>query len=238
MSRIVIITGAAKGIGRGIALKCAKEGDSIVLNYRSTLSDELVQEIEACGVECFPFQADVSDFAQAEKLVKAAKERFGRIDVLVNNAGITRDGLIMRMSEQDFMDVLDANLKSAFNMIRHASGIMLKQRAGAIVNLSSIVGVGGNAGQANYSASKAGVIGLTKSAAKEFGKRGITVNAVAPGFIETDMTAQLSEEVRKKYFEKIALGRYGTIDEVADLVYYLSTNKYITGQTVCIDGGM
>ena len=236
--KTVLVTGGAKGIGKGIALEFAKNGANVVLNYRSGDPSAVVAEIEACGVQCKAIQADVSDFAQAEMLAKQAKEAFGTLDCLVNNAGITRDGLLLRMSEADFDAVLDTNLKGAFNMMRHVSPIMLKQRSGAVVNVSSVVGLMGNAGQANYAASKAGLIGLTKSAAKELGSRGITCNAIAPGFIETDMTAGLPEDVKTKMYEMIPLKRFGQTEEVARLVVFLAGQTYITGQVVAVDGGM
>lgn len=236
--KTVLVTGAAKGIGKAIAIEFAKEGANIVLNYRSTVDDETIKEIESLGVECFAVKADVSDFAQAESLIKEAKAHFGSLDVLVNNAGITRDGLLMRMSEEDFDSVLRINLKGAFNTIRHASNIMLKQKQGTIINLSSVVGLMGNAGQANYSASKAGLIGLTKSTARELAARGITCNAIAPGFISTDMTESLSEQVKEQMLSSIPLKAYGTGEDVARAAVFLAKNRYITGQVLNVDGGM
>ena len=225
-------------VGRAIAIALAKKGCNIVLNYRSSVSEELVKEIEDCGVKCLAVKADVSNFAEAETLIKTAKAEMGSVDVLVNNAGITRDGLLMRMSEKDFDDVINTNLKGAFNTIRHVSGVMLKQRAGAIINISSVVGLMGNVGQANYAASKAGVIGLTKSAARELAARGITVNAVAPGFIATDMTEVLKEDIQQKMIDTIPLKKAGTPEEVAAAVVFLAENRYITGQVLNVDGGM
>ncbi|MCJ7854729.1 3-oxoacyl-[acyl-carrier-protein] reductase [Lachnospiraceae bacterium NSJ-143] len=236
--KTAIITGAAKGIGRAIALAFAEKGCNIVLNYRSSVSEELVKEIEGCGVKCLAVKADISNFGEAENLIKTAKAEFGSVDVLVNNAGITRDGLLMRMSEKDFDDVISTNLKGAFNTIRHASGIMLKQRSGAIINISSVVGLMGNAGQANYAASKAGIIGLTKSAARELASRGITVNAVAPGFISTDMTGVLNDDLQKKMIDSIPLKKAGSPEDVAAAVIFLAENRYITGQVLDVDGGM
>ena len=236
--KTAVITGAAKGIGRATAIRFAKEGCNIVLNYRSSISDELITEIEGYGVECMPFKADVSKFDEAEMLIKEAKKKFGSVDVLVNNAGITRDMLIMRMSENEFDSVISTNLKGAFNTIRFASNIMLKQRAGAIINMSSVVGLIGNAGQANYAASKAGVIGLTKATAKELAARGVTCNAIAPGFIETDMTEVLSDEVKNQMLASIPLKRFGNADEVAEVCVFLAKNRYITGQVINVDGGM
>jgi len=238
MTKTAIITGAARGIGRAIALRFAKDGVNIVLNYRTTDSAQLVQEITSLGVKCLPVQADVSCFDQAKTLISRAQEEFGTIDYLINNAGITRDGLIMRMSEEDFTSVLDINLKGAFNTIRHATPILLKQRSGAIVNITSVVGIYGNGGQANYSAAKAGLIGLTKSVAKELGSRGITANAIAPGFIESDMTASLPEAIKTKLLDSIALKRYGQACEIADAVFFVANCKYMTAQVVTIDGGM
>lgn len=238
MQKNVIVTGAAKGIGRAVAVAFAKEGCNILLNYRSTVPEDLIAEIEGYGVRCVAVQCDVSDFSQAEELVKKAVEEFGKIDVLVNNAGITRDTLLMRMSEEDFDAVIATNLKGTFNMIRHTSKYMIKQRSGSIVNMSSVVGVMGNAGQANYAASKAGVIGLTKSAARELAARGITCNAIAPGFIKTSMTDVLSDKVKEGILANVPLKRLGEAEEVAELAVFLAKTKYITGQVVNIDGGM
>lgn len=236
--KTVVVTGAAKGIGKAIALAFAKEGCNIVLNYHSSLDDETVQEIEACGVTCMPVQGDVSDFAFAADMMKKVKKELGSVDILVNNAGITKDMLLMRMTEEQFDSVIQTNLKGTFNMIRHASSIMLKQRSGAIINMSSVVGVMGNVGQANYAASKAGIIGLTKSTAKELAARGVTCNAIAPGFVETDMTAALSEDLQKQMLETIPLKRYGQVDDIAQAAVFLAKNTYITGQVLHVDGGM
>lgn len=236
--KTAVVTGAAKGIGKAIALAFAKEGCNIVLNYHSSLDDETVQEIEACGVTCMPVQGDVSDFAFAADMMKKVKKELGSVDILVNNAGITKDMLLMRMTEEQFDSVMQTNLKGTFNMIRHASSIMLKQRSGAIINMSSVVGVMGNVGQANYAASKAGIIGLTKSTAKELAARGVTCNAIAPGFVETDMTAALSEDLQKQMLETIPLKRYGQVDDIAQAAVFLAKNTYITGQVLHVDGGM
>lgn len=236
--KTVIVTGAAKGIGKGVALAFAKKGCNIVLNYRSSVSEETIKEIEAEGVKCLPVQGDVSDFNFAKELVNQAKKEFGSVDVLVNNAGITRDMLLMRMKEEEFDSVIQTNLKGTFNMVRHASALMLKQRSGAIINMSSVVGVTGNIGQANYAASKAGVIGLTKATAKECAARGVTCNAIAPGFIETDMTAALSEDVQKAMLDTIPLKRYGTTEDIAKVAVFFAENTYITGQVINVDGGM
>ena len=236
--KTAVVTGAAKGIGKAIALAFAKEGCNIVLNYHSSLDDETVQEIEACGVTCMPVQGDVSDFAFAADMMKKVKKELGSVDILVNNAGITKDMLLMRMTEEQFDSVIQTNLKGTFNMIRHASSIMLKQRSGAIINMSSVVGVMSNGGQANYAASKAGIIGLTKSTAKELAARGVTCNAIAPGFVETDMTAALSEDLQKQMLETIPLKRYGQVDDIAQAAVFLAKNTYITGQVLHVDGGM
>lgn len=236
--KTAVVTGAAKGIGKGIALAFAEQGCNIVLNYRSSVAEETVQEIEAKGVKFLPVQGDVSDFAFAGDLMKQVKKEFGSIDILVNNAGITRDMLLMRMKEEEFDSVIDTNLKGTFNMIRHASSIMLKQRSGVIINMASVVGVMGNAGQANYAASKAGIIGLTKSVAKELAQRGITCNAIAPGFVETDMTAVLTDEQKEKMMEVIPLRRYGQVEDIARAAVFFAENTYITGQVLNVDGGM
>ena len=236
--KTVLVTGAAKGIGKAIALAFAKQGCNIVLNYRSNVSDDTIKEIEAYNVKCMPLQGDVSDFATAAEIVKKAKKEFGTVDVLVNNAGITKDMLLMRMSEEEFDSVIQTNLKGTFNMIRHVSSVMLKQRSGAIINMSSVVGVTGNAGQANYAASKAGVIGLTKATARELASRNINVNAIAPGFVETDMTAVLTDEQKSMMLEAIPLKRYGQVEDIANAAVFFAKNTYITGQVLNVDGGM
>lgn len=236
--KTVLVTGAAKGIGKAIALAFAKQGCNIVLNYRSNVSDDTIKEIEAYNVKCMPLQGDVSDFATAAEIVKKAKKEFGTVDVLVNNAGITKDMLLMRMSEEQFDSVIQTNLKGTFNMIRHVSSVMLKQRSGAIINMSSVVGVTGNAGQANYAASKAGVIGLTKATAKELAARGVTCNAIAPGFVETDMTSVLTDEQKSMMLEAIPLKRYGQVEDIANAAVFFAKNTYITGQVLNVDGGM
>lgn len=236
--KTVIVTGGAKGIGKAIALAFAKEGANIVLNYRSTSPDDVVKEIENLGVKCLSIQADVSDFEQALMLVEKAVEHFKTIDVLVNNAGITRDTLLLKMSENDFDSVINTNLKGAFNMIKHTSKIMLKQKSGSIINMSSVVGLTGNIGQVNYAASKAGMIGMTFSTARELASRGITCNAIAPGFIKTDMTDVLSDSIKESVLNNIPLKRFGTTDEIATTAVFLAKNKYITGQVITVDGGM
>lgn len=237
-----IVTGASRGIGRAIALKLAELGCNLVLNYRSDVNSvqEVVKEIEAMGVKALVVQGDVSSFEEAKKIVDAAKENLGSIDILVNNAGITKDTLIMRMKEEDFDKVIEVNLKGAFNCIRHAVPIMIKQKSGRIINISSVVGLSGNAGQVNYAAAKAGIIGITKSVAKEIASRGITVNAVAPGFIETDMTEVLGDKVKENIKASIPLNRLGEPADIANTVAFLASDMstYITGQVISVDGGM
>ena len=236
--KTVIVTGGAKGIGKAIAIAFAKEGANIVLNYRSTSPEDVVKEIEDLGVKCLSVQADISDFNQAKDLVDKAVEEFKTIDVLVNNAGITKDNLLLKMSEEDFDSVVNTNLKGAFNMIKHTSKIMLKQKSGSIINMSSVVGLTGNIGQVNYSASKAGMIGMTFSTARELASRGITCNAIAPGFITTDMTDVLSDSIKESVLNTIPLKRFGTTEEIASTAIFLAKNKYITGQVITVDGGM
>ncbi|MBR1740483.1 MAG: 3-oxoacyl-[Lachnospiraceae bacterium] len=236
--KTAVVTGAAKGIGKAIALAFAEEGCNIVLNYHSSVSDETIAEIEGKGVKCLPVQGDVSDFEFAADFIKQIKKEFGTIDILVNNAGITKDMLLMRMTEEQFDSVIATNLKGTFNMIRHVSNLMLKQRSGTIINMASVVGVMGNAGQANYAASKAGIIGLTKSTAKELAQRGVTCNAIAPGFVETDMTAVLSEEQKEQMMSVIPLKRYGKVEDIASAAVFFAKNTYITGQVLNVDGGM
>ena len=243
--RSAVVTGSSRGIGRAVAEELARAGFDVCVNCSSErglsgvqqLADQLAAEH---GVRAIAVAANVADAAEAEALVAAAHEAFGRVDVLVNNAGITRDGLIARMKEEDFDAVIDVNLKGTFNCCKAAAQRMMKQRYGRIVNLSSVVGVAGNAGQANYAASKAGVIGLTKSLARELAARNVTANAVAPGFIATDMTDALSEKQREALHGRIAAKRLGAPEDVAALVRFLASEEagYITGQVVCIDGGM
>lgn len=236
--KTVIITGGAKGIGKAIAIAFAKEGANIVLNYRSTTPEDVVKEIESFGVKCLTVQADIGYFDQAKQLVDKAVEEFKTIDILVNNAGITKDNLLLKMSEDDFDMVINTNLKGTFNMIKHTSKIMLKQKSGSIINMSSVVGLTGNIGQVNYSASKAGIIGMTFSTARELASRGITCNAIAPGFIETDMTDVLPDSIKENILNTIPLKRMGTTDEIASTAVFLAKNKYITGQVITVDGGM
>lgn len=240
--KCAIVTGAAKGIGKAIALKLASLGANIVLNYRSSEDKaiELENELKELGVEVLRVKGDISKLADVENLINKAKERFGSIDIMVNNAGITKDTLLLRMKEEDFDSVIDVNLKGVFNCLKTITPIMVKQKHGKIVNLSSVVGIVGNAGQVNYAASKAGVIGMTKSLAKEIGARGITVNAVAPGFIETDMTEVLGDKLKDEAKKGIPLRRLGTPEDVAEVVAFLSSDSsnYITGQVINVDGGM
>ena len=241
-NKVALITGAARGIGKAIAKKFAENGYNVVINYVSAKTDikTLTKEFEDLGVKVLLVKADVSNKEEAEGLVNQTIEKFGKIDVLVNNAGITKDNLLMRMSEEDFEKVLDINLKGTFLITKFATKYMMKKRCGSIVNLASVVGVAGNAGQCNYSASKAGVIGFTKSIAKELASRNIRANAVAPGFIKTDMTDVLSDNVKENINAQIPLKRMGTAEEVAKLVYFLGTSEssYITGQVINVDGGM
>ena len=241
-NKVALITGATRGIGKEIALELAANGYDIAVNCRS-IQDSLEEErkeIEAYGVRCEFVQADVANFEQCEAMVKETIEKFGEIDILVNNAGITKDGLIMRMKKEDFEAVIDINLTGTFNVTRNVIPYMIKQKSGRIINLSSVVGVAGNAGQTNYSASKAGVIGFTKSLAKEVASRNILVNAVAPGFIDTDMTKVLSDSVKEGINAQIPLRRMGTPREVAKVVKFLASDdsSYVTGQVINIDGGM
>lgn len=239
--KIAIVTGASRGIGRAIALRLAAEGAGLVVTATTQeAAEKTAEEIARMGQTVLPLQADVSSLADVESMFAAVAEKFGRVDILVNNAGITRDGLLLRMKETDWDAVLDINLKGAFNCIREAAKLMTKARSGRIINISSVVGEMGNAGQINYCASKAGMIGLTKSAARELAKRGITVNAITPGFIETDMTDALSEKVREGLLQQIPLEKFGTPEDVANAVYFLASDmgSYITGHVLSVNGGM
>ncbi len=240
--KVALVTGAGRGIGREIALTLAKNGATVIVNYNGSKenAEAVVAEIEQSGGSAEAMQCNVSDFASSEEFVKEVLAKYKKVDILVNNAGVTRDNLIMRMTEEDYDAVLDTNLKGAFNMIRHLSRSLIKQRSGKIINISSVSGVLGNAGQANYSASKAGLIGLTKSVAREFASRGINVNAVAPGFIDTDMTRNMTEDARKTLSSMIPMGKMGSTQNIADLVLFLAGehSDYITGQVICVDGGM
>lgn len=243
--RVALVTGAAQGIGAAVATRLAEDGCIVVINYHSAsssekavdLADKLLREF---GTTCSAVQCDVADYDAVKEMVSEIKDTYGRIDILVNNAGITRDGLLMRMKKEQFESVIDTNLGGAFNCMRHVVPIMAKQRYGRIVNISSIVGLYGNAGQVNYSASKAGIIGMTKSAAKELGSRNITVNAVAPGFIETAMTASLDEKANEALTGRIAVGRLGDPRDIANAVSFLASEEsgYITAQVLGVDGGM
>lgn len=237
-----LVTGASRGIGRSIALALAEAGADIAVNYAGSedAANETVRLIEELGVKAFAVRANVGVAAEAEAMIKQVNETFGKIDILINNAGITRDNLIMRMKEDEFDQVIETNLKGVFNCLKSVTRPMMKQRYGRIINISSVVGVLGNPGQANYVAAKAGVIGLTKASAKELASRGITVNCVAPGFIATDMTDELSEELRNKMLEGIPLARLGQPEEIASVVSFLVSPaaSYMTGQTLHVDGGM
>ena len=240
--KIALVTGASRGIGRQIAVTLAGYGATVVVNYNGSQAkaEEVVNEIEANGGHAEAIQCNVAEFDAAKELIDGVVKKYGRLDILVNNAGITRDNLIMKMSEEDFDAVISTNLKGAFNCVKHVARQMLKQKSGRIINISSVSGVIGNAGQANYCASKAGVIGLTKSVARELGSRGITSNAVAPGFIETEMTAVLSDDVKKAMGEQIPLKRFGQTKDIAETVAFLASDNagYITGQVIQVDGGM
>lgn len=237
-----VITGATGGIGKAVAIKLAKLGADIVINYRSNLeeAEKLQKEIEGFGVKSILVHGDVSKDEDAKNLINVAKETFGKIDILVNNAGITKDSLILRMKEEDFDKVINVNLKGTFNCLKYVSSVMARQRHGKIINVSSVVGVTGNAGQVNYSASKAGVIGMTKSLAKELGGRGVNVNAIAPGFIKTNMTDCLSDKVKDELVKNIPLKRLGEPEDAASLIAFLASKEadYITGQVINVDGGM
>lgn len=237
-NKTVVITGSSRGIGRGLAIQFAKEGANIVLNARKEIASELIEEIESYGVKTHVVLGDIQYMDDAKKLITEAKETFGSVDVLINNAGITRDMLLMRMKEEEFDSVINVNLKGTFNTTQQVSSIMLKQKSGTIINMSSVVGLTGNAGQVNYAASKAGVIGLTKSVARELASRGITCNAIAPGFIETDMTDVLSDKVKEATVAQIPLKKLGQVEDIARAAVFLATNKYITGQVINVDGGM
>ena len=241
-SKIALVTGASRGIGAAIATTLARQGASVAVNYFGSeqAARAVVEEITREGGKAVAIQANVGVAAEADRLLAQVIETFGRVDIVVNNAGITRDGLLVRMSDSDWRDVIDTNLTGTFNVTRAVTRPMMKQRAGTIINITSVVGLTGNAGQANYSAAKAGVIGLTKSTARELASRGIRVNAVAPGFIETDMTAELSESVRSEVVKDIALGTLGKPADVANMVAFLASEEapYITGQVIAVDGGM
>ncbi|MFQ9922674.1 MAG: 3-oxoacyl-[acyl-carrier-protein] reductase [Beduini sp.] len=244
-NKIALVTGGSQGIGKAVCLKLAQLGANIAINYidfgnNKAIAKETQKEIEALGVKAMIVSADVSSFEDTEAMFAEVMEAFGRIDILVNNAGITKDNLMMRMKEADFDAVINVNLKGTWNCMKHVTRIMMKQKYGKIISMASVVGVMGNAGQVNYSASKAGVIGMTMSLARELASRGINVNAVAPGFIQTDMTAVLSDEVKADLAKNIPLGTLGTVEDVANTVAFLASDesKYITGQVIHVDGGM
>jgi 3-oxoacyl-[acyl-carrier protein] reductase len=238
--RVAIVTGGGRGIGRAIAVRLAEEGANLGISYRSNddAAEETAESVREAGVECELFKGDVSSPGDVEALFTGVSDAFGRVDILVNNAGITRDNLMMRMKEEEFDEVLQTNLKGTYLCTRAALRPMVRARWGRIVNLSSVVGLVGNAGQANYAASKAGIIGFTKSVAREVAQRGITVNAVAPGYVETELTGTLPEKVKDQIRDQIPAGRFGGPEEVAEVVAFLADAGYVTGQTIAVDGGM
>lgn len=240
--KTALVTGAGRGIGAQIAKSFAAEGAAVVVNYSGNeqAAARTVADIEAAGGTAESYKCNVADYTACAQMISYVVEKYGKLDILVNNAGITRDGLLMRMSEEDFDSVINVNLKGTFNCIKNVSRQMLKQRSGRIINMSSVVGIAGNAGQVNYAASKAGVIGITKSAAKEMASRGITVNAIAPGYIDTDMTSVLPDSVKENIISAIPLGRMGNVSDIADIAVFLASDaaSYITGQVISVDGGM
>lgn len=243
--KVALVTGGGQGIGKAIALKLADSGADIIINYidianNKEIAENTKKEIEELGVNCTLISANVASFDETKDMFDQVKKQYGRLDILINNAGITRDNLILRMKEEDFDSVIDVNLKGTFNCMKHATRLMMKQKYGRIVSLSSVVGIIGNAGQVNYSASKAGIIGMTMSLAREVGSRRITVNAVAPGFIQTAMTDVLSDEIKNQMLAQIPLGCLGEVEDISSTVLFLVSDeaKYITGQTIHVDGGM
>ena len=240
--KVALVTGAAKGIGKAIALALAADGAAVIVNYNGSKdrAEQTVEEIKALGADAMAYQCNVADTKAVDDMIKEIIRIYGRLDILVNNAGITRDNLIMKMTEEDFDAVINANLKGCFNTIKAVSRQMLKQRSGRIINITSVSGILGNAGQANYAASKAGIIGLTKTMARELASRGLTVNAVAPGFVDTDMTQTLSDSIKAAATVQIPLGHFGRPEDIASMAAYLASEKasYITGQIISVDGGM
>lgn len=240
--KVALVTGATRGIGKGIAVKLAEHGADVAFTYVSSeeKAKAVEEELKALGVKAKAYKSDAGNYEEAEKLIASIVEEFGRLDVVVNNAGITRDGLLMRMTEENWDQVMDTNLKSVFNITKHVQRTMLKQRSGSIINLSSVVGIKGNAGQSNYAASKAGVIGFSKSIAQELGSRNIRCNVIAPGFIETEMTEKLDRDTIESWKKNIPLGRAGTTEDVANAVLFLASDlsTYISGQTINVCGAM
>ncbi len=240
--KVALVTGATRGIGKGVALKLAEHGANVAFTYRSSAekAKAVEEELQALGVKAKGYQSDAADFQQTQELVEEVVKEFERIDAVINNAGITKDGLLMRMSEENWDDVMDTNLKSVFNVTKAVQRTLLKQRSGSIINMSSIVGVKGNAGQSNYAASKAGIIGFTKSIAQELGSRNIRCNAIAPGFIATEMTGELGEDAMEAWLKSIPLNRPGTTEDVANAVLYLASDlsTYVSGQTLSVCGAM
>ena len=241
-NKIVLVTGAGRGIGASIAKRFASEGAEVIVNYSGNdeAAQKTVDEIKATGGQAQKYKCSVNDSESVKVMIDEIIKKFGRIDILVNNAGITKDGLMLRMTDEDFDRVIDVNLKGTFNCTKYVSKYMLKQKSGKIINISSVVGLSGNAGQVNYSASKAGIIGITKSAAKELSSRGITVNAVAPGYVDTDMTKVLSDNIRNEILKNIPLQRMGNVEDISNCVAFLASEdaSYITGQVISVDGGM
>lgn len=241
-NKIVLVTGAGRGIGASIAKRFASEGAEVIVNYSGNdeAAQKTVDEITATGGQAQKYKCSVNDSESVKVMIDEIIKEFGRIDILVNNAGITKDGLMLRMTDEDFDRVIDVNLKGTFNCTKYVSKYMLKQKSGKIINISSVVGLSGNAGQVNYSASKAGIIGITKSAAKELSSRGITVNAVAPGYVDTDMTKVLSDNIRSEILKNIPLQRMGNVEDISNCVAFLASEdaSYITGQVISVDGGM